>query len=63
MKLLGIMILGFDITDQLLIRILRSSDTGGKMGVHHDSTSAFCTFKESLRFNLEESSVKYFGRV
>jgi hypothetical protein len=33
MKLLGIINVGFDTTDQLLIRFLHSSDTGEKMGI------------------------------
>jgi hypothetical protein len=33
MKLLGIISVGFDVTDQLLIRFSASSDTGEKMGV------------------------------
>jgi hypothetical protein len=33
MKLLGIISVAFDITDQLLIRFLHSLDTGEKMAV------------------------------
>jgi hypothetical protein len=32
LKLLGIISVGFDVTDQLLIRFLHSSDTGEKNG-------------------------------
>jgi hypothetical protein len=40
MKLLGIISVGFDITDQVLFRFLHLSDTGEKMGVQCDSISA-----------------------
>jgi hypothetical protein len=33
MKLLGIINVGLNVTDQLLIRFLHSSDTGEKIGV------------------------------
>jgi hypothetical protein len=45
---LEIISVGFDITRQLLIRLLHSSDTRGKMGVQWDSTSAIRRLKESL---------------
>jgi hypothetical protein len=38
---------GFDITDQLLIRFLHLSDTGEKMGVQSDCTSLFVGFKRA----------------
>jgi hypothetical protein len=47
MKLLGIIIVDFNITDQQLTRFLHSSDTGGKMGVQRDSTSAIHRLQES----------------
>jgi hypothetical protein len=37
MKLLETMIMGFDVTDPLLIRFLYSSDTERKMEVQRDS--------------------------
>jgi hypothetical protein len=33
MKLLGIISVGFNVTDQLMFMFLHSSDTGEKMGV------------------------------
>jgi hypothetical protein len=46
MKLLGIIIVGFEETDQILIRNFHSSDTGEKMGVQWDSISATHRFQE-----------------
>jgi hypothetical protein len=51
MKLLGIISVGFDVTDQLLSRFLHSSDTGDKKVVQRDGTSAIHRFQESLRFS------------
>jgi hypothetical protein len=48
MKLLGIISVGFDITDQLLTNHLHSSDTAENMGVHCDGTSAIRRHQESL---------------
>jgi hypothetical protein len=39
---------GFDITDQLVIRFSAFTDTGVKMGVQLDSTSAIHRLHESL---------------
>jgi hypothetical protein len=58
MKLLGIISVDFDITDQLLIRFSASSDTGEKMGVR-DSKSAIYI----LQFSEEGSIVQYSHRV
>jgi hypothetical protein len=51
MKLLGIISVGFDVTDQLSIRISHLSDTGEKMRVQGDSTSAIRRPQESLSFS------------
>jgi hypothetical protein len=49
MKLLGFIIVGFDITDQLLIRYVAFVRYWGKeMGVLLDSTSAMCRLQESI---------------
>jgi hypothetical protein len=47
MKLLGTISVDFDVTDQLLIRFLHSSDTGKKVGIQRDSTTAIHRFQES----------------
>jgi hypothetical protein len=47
-KLLGIISVDFDVTDQLLFRFLRSSDIGEKMRVQADSTTAVPRLQESL---------------
>jgi hypothetical protein len=44
---LGIINVGFDITDQLPIRFLHSSDTGEKIGVLSDSTLLFVGLKRA----------------
>jgi hypothetical protein len=46
MKLLGIISVGFNVSDQLLIRFF--ADTGEKIGVQGDSTSAIHRLQESL---------------
>jgi Holliday junction resolvasome RuvABC ATP-dependent DNA helicase subunit len=47
-KLLGIISVGFDIIDQLLIRYLHSSETGEKMGIQWIVHQLFTELKKSL---------------
>jgi hypothetical protein len=47
-KLLGIINVGFEVTDQLLIRFLYLSDIGEKMGVLWDTTSAIHKLQEAF---------------
>jgi hypothetical protein len=48
MELLGIISVGFDITDQLLIRFSALISYSRKMGVQRDCTSAIHRLQESL---------------
>jgi hypothetical protein len=59
MKLLAMSGVGFNVTDQLLIRFLHLSDTGGNMVVQWDSTSTIHRLQESLWFSDEGSIVQY----
>jgi hypothetical protein len=47
-EIIGIISVGFGITDQLLIRFSTSTDTVEKMGAQRDSTSDIHTLQESL---------------
>jgi hypothetical protein len=60
MKLLGIISVGFDVTDQLLIRLLAFiRDWRRKMVIQCDSTSSIHRLQESLRFSEEGNIVQY----
>jgi hypothetical protein len=47
-KLLGIITVGFDVTDEIMIRFLYSSDTREKMVLQCDSISAIHRLQESV---------------
>jgi hypothetical protein len=59
MKLLGIISVDFDVTDQLLIIFSAFSDTGEKMGVQRDSISGIRRLQRSLWFSEEAGIVQY----
>jgi hypothetical protein len=64
MKWLGMISVGFNVTDKLLIRFSAFvRHQGKKMGVQWDSTSAIHRLQESLRFSEEGSIVQYSHRV
>jgi hypothetical protein len=64
MKLLGIISVGFDVTDQLLIRLLAFiRDWRRKMVIQCDSISSIHRLQESLRFSEEGNIVQYSLRV
>jgi hypothetical protein len=48
MKLLGIISVGFDVIDQLLIRFLYSSDSGEEMGNTRDIMLAIQTSRKPM---------------
>jgi hypothetical protein len=63
MKLLGTVIVYFDVTDQLLIRFSAFFRYWEMIGIDCDITSAIQKFQEILWFSDEEIIVQYSYRV
>jgi hypothetical protein len=55
MKLLGIIIVGFDVIDQLLIRFLYSSDTGENWEYNETVYQLFIDFKKAYDWVRRDS--------